>query len=258
MVLFQRKDGGARGMAWCPKCKNEYREGITVCADCGIALVENESDIYEAEQKNDATVMEFGAYEEGCDGQSAYEEVISEKELQELRKQRVTPVYSYKSSSEKAEDNRSSAWTLLFVGFVGLILMILGAVGILPLRIGNPYMFYGVMSAIFLLFIVMGFVSMKNAKLFAKKAESENSLQDTVTKWCQENFVAEALDAEIRAEGAEAIAEYTEQEEFPEEWLYFKRTELMKQKLNHQFMNLDQAFVDHFIDNVIYEKIFND
>ena len=27
-------------MAWCPKCKNEYREGITVCADCGTKLVE--------------------------------------------------------------------------------------------------------------------------------------------------------------------------------------------------------------------------
>lgn len=28
-------------MPWCPKCKNEYREGITVCADCGTALVDD-------------------------------------------------------------------------------------------------------------------------------------------------------------------------------------------------------------------------
>ncbi|MCR5331860.1 MAG: hypothetical protein K6E62_11855 [Lachnospiraceae bacterium] len=27
-------------MPWCPKCKNEYQEGITVCADCGIPLVD--------------------------------------------------------------------------------------------------------------------------------------------------------------------------------------------------------------------------
>ena len=27
-------------MPWCPKCKNEYQEGFTVCADCGTALVD--------------------------------------------------------------------------------------------------------------------------------------------------------------------------------------------------------------------------
>ena len=26
---------------WCPKCKNEYREGITVCVDCKVDLVES-------------------------------------------------------------------------------------------------------------------------------------------------------------------------------------------------------------------------
>jgi hypothetical protein len=26
---------------WCPECRGEYREGFTVCADCGVALVES-------------------------------------------------------------------------------------------------------------------------------------------------------------------------------------------------------------------------
>ena len=26
-------------MPWCPKCKNEYRAGIEVCADCNVPLV---------------------------------------------------------------------------------------------------------------------------------------------------------------------------------------------------------------------------
>ena len=32
-------------MPWCPKCKNEYREGIKVCADCGTELVDSLSDM---------------------------------------------------------------------------------------------------------------------------------------------------------------------------------------------------------------------
>ena len=31
-------------MPWCPKCKNEYREGIKICADCGTELVDSLSD----------------------------------------------------------------------------------------------------------------------------------------------------------------------------------------------------------------------
>lgn len=27
-------------MPWCPKCRDEYVEGVTVCADCGVALVD--------------------------------------------------------------------------------------------------------------------------------------------------------------------------------------------------------------------------
>lgn len=37
-------------MPWCPKCKNEYREGITVCADCNVELVEDLNTALEADK----------------------------------------------------------------------------------------------------------------------------------------------------------------------------------------------------------------
>ena len=51
---------------WCPKCKMEYREGITVCADCGTELVEeleNLVDVCEIKGEEPANeMMEFLKY----------------------------------------------------------------------------------------------------------------------------------------------------------------------------------------------------
>lgn len=51
---------------WCPKCKMEYREGITVCADCGTELVEeleNLVDVCEIKGEEPANeMMEFLEY----------------------------------------------------------------------------------------------------------------------------------------------------------------------------------------------------
>lgn len=152
----------------------------------------------------------------------------------------------YKNSSDKAEDNRSSAVIFLSFGALGIIFVILGASGILPLNIGNPYMFYGIMSALFILFIVLGAVSMKYAKLFAKKAVSENTVQDALAKWSSENLTAESVDREIN-----------DSDECSEEILYFKRYDYIKKRLNAQFMNLDQAMLDKIIDEKLYPEIFD-
>lgn len=292
-------------MAWCPQCKNEYRDGVKTCVDCGCDLVEEE-------QYDDLVPLTFGDEdklnslkkyleynrlqgvtvkfddEEGLyeiyvrknDKNSALamarvflqQEYLREQEAQdesnqnhvaglpfgynppsdssEKKKNSAESTAIYSSSTERAAENRSSAWTLLGVGTVGLIAMILGMLGVIPLNLGNPYMFYGVMSAVFLLFIVMGIVSMKNAKLFAKKAESENSLKDSIKKWYQENLTAEAIDGEIMAEEGMSAGEV------PVEILYFKRVQKLKDKMNHQFMNLDQVFLEHFIDEEVYDYIY--
>ncbi|MDD7402340.1 MAG: hypothetical protein SO170_09730 [Butyribacter sp.] len=45
---------------WCPKCKIEYREGITVCADCGTELVEEE-------QTEEVTICEISDEKTACE-----------------------------------------------------------------------------------------------------------------------------------------------------------------------------------------------
>ena len=84
----------------------------------------------------------------------------------------------YIDSESKANDNRSSAWTFLMVGLVGMIAMVLVVTGIFPISL-NPnakFLIYGVMFAMFGLFIVLGFVSMVNSTRFEKEAKSEKNL----------------------------------------------------------------------------------
>lgn len=169
----------------------------------------------------------------------------------------------YENSAAKAEDNKSSAYLLLLFGVVGMTIMILGIAGVLPLKLNgiSKYMTYGIMSTLFLLFIVMGMVSMKSYRIFSKKAESEHSLRSTMEKWCCSNFSSEELDNELFVRENGSVSEEAMQaarevwECTPEEEMYFKRVSLMKEKIQKQFLNLDEGFLEHFVDE-LYGEIF--
>lgn len=273
-------------MPWCPKCKNEYQEGILQCADCGCELVDSIPEdarvpLTFGEENQMLSLKKYLEYDGLNDVVLTYDETeqvyeISIREDDRKRAGRLMKIFieqeearkaagdnvqeeasvqkespssqvPYRGSAEKAEDNRSSAWTLLIVGGAGLVVLLLGMVGILPFHLTgtNKYMVYGIMSAMFILFIVVGAVSMKNSRIFARKAESENSLRQSLVKWCEESLDAAAIDGELQSDG-----------ELSEEELYFRRFEKMKEKLNHQFVNLDQGFLDNFIDEE-YDKVFD-
>lgn len=236
-------------MPWCPKCKTEYREGFTVCADCGSELVKERpvgkrnSSFWGAEPEEQAA--EQAAHEEVQEPEQAavLSEMAKQAQAKQAQKRRGG---AYRDSSEQASDNRSSGWILLILGIVGLAAVILGVLGFLPVSIGNKYLFYGVMGAVFVLFLVSGIVSMKNAKFFDKKAETENSLKNALLEWCRDNLDAAEIDGKTGASGAS------------DEVRYFKRTSYVKAKLNHQFVNLDQGFLERLIDDSIYDMVFGD
>jgi hypothetical protein len=254
-------------MAWCPVCRNEYREGIKVCADCGAELVdelpEESEDIRvglftEKELMRRPEVMRKLAQEaSGMASAEEMEEFLEEEAsgeetesvpegFEEPDPEEAEAVLGhsvYMDSASQAEENRSSGWVLLIVGILGIIGVILGLCGILPVRIGNPYLFYGVISAVFLLFVVMGVISMRNAKVFEHRAKSEQSLEKSVMDWVGSSLTPEEIDREIPSDTEDGS-------------LYYQRVSVLTSRINHQFVNLDPGFVEHLIDEKVYDALF--
>lgn len=297
-------------MPWCPKCRNEYREGIAVCAECGVELVDSleecgkQAFIFGEKDKMER-LQSFLAYnqietaisydeedhtyqlsvgemklkqavkmthiflqqeekmseEEQIteDGEQAYEDDNQEEtvssEREDLQGEQIEHheeargYHAYQNSATRAEDNRSSAYTLLAVGSIGFVVILLMFLGVIPVYQNagmTKYLVCGVMGAMFILFIVFGVVSMRSSKVLFSKAKAEDSLMTEMEKWCQTNLSPSKVDEGL-----------FEDEELPEEQKYFKRTDKMKSMISDKFLNLDEAFLDHFIDEY-YQKLYEE
>lgn len=250
-------------MPWCPKCKTEYRAGFTKCADCGSELVEDKPleeesipkwlegvpEEYARQAMEDQAMAEQVAHAQYVAMQDVMKQKSNEsgEEIPETPKpRRAANKVAYRDSADKANDNKSSGWMLLILGVLGLVVLVLSYFGILPFSISTSYFFYGVMAVMFVFFIIAGISSMRNAKTYTAQAESENSIRNNLKEWAKENLTAEE------------IIGIVQDKDDPVEIQYFKRFSYLKFILNKNFVNLDQDFLDNFIDEYLYDSIFGE
>lgn len=237
-------------MAWCPVCKCEYKKGILKCAECKVDLVEP------LEEKNE----EVPIPEEGLGEETILElakELNENKEIHFTDKDAEIPAVRiakqagvYRNSKELSNENKSSAYILLPVGVLGMIVLVLICMDIIPLYSGliSKIITSVVMGSLFIVFIVMGIISLKNAKKFDKKASEEGNLTKEIMKYFETNFSQEAIDEKL------SDSQWDEQ---TEEEKYFKRTACIRELLTKQFMNLEDNYIDFMCDE-IYTKFYEE
>ena len=155
----------------------------------------------------------------------------------------------YKDSEARAEDNLSSAWTLVIVGGVGLVVLALGIFGIIPIPIygGGKYLFYGVMAVLCGVFVFSGIVSFKKVKVYSAEASTEKSQKQQIIDWCNENEIADKINNAIAVEIAD----------MPEEEAYFRRAEMLRHVVFAQFQSMGYEFLGNVADE-IYDSLFED
>ncbi len=245
-------------MPWCPKCKVEYVEGIEVCADCGSKLVPSLDDAaasteeslpyeYAVEAYPDEEAGEnFAESPEALDAEMSEADAEISEDTEAKTPQDELPSV-YEDAAVKAAEYRSGAYTLIAVGGIGLAALIAMGFGFLPIRLASTarYITYFVMGGLFAVFLVLGVLSLRSAKKLAEKGKQEKRLREAMTAFCLEQIDPVRLDQNCKAE------------ELSDELLYFRRMEQVKTLLREQFDGLEEAFLDHFADEM-YTKIFED
>lgn len=230
-------------MAWCPLCKCEYVDGVTTCADCGSELVDRLTDEKPVKAEQDLVMEALADMIEASPDEAQTGELLEFAFDEEQPKPEIKGVYV--NNEERAEENKTSAYTLLTVGVLGLAAVIGVFFDIIPIAMAvfSKYMICGVMGVMFLLFIVMGIISVRNFKVFKKRAVKENNLTEEIRRWLLENVDPDAVDRELSIEA------------LPDEIKYFQRFDHVKNTLQKKFVNLDEAYVERLVEEM-YEQLF--
>ncbi len=269
-------------MPWCPICKNEYKAGYTVCADCGCKLLDELGEeivaFFGTEDEIDSIVdylnskdIDF-AYKRYNNREAHYELLIQENKKEEIRSvmkdyftkirkvdissvddDQTLPVFDdeepvtlkrYKKPAERAAEYKAGFQTMLLVGGVGIIALVLIDVGLIPIYFPkeSSILINVVMGGMFLAFIGLGINSYKTYKKLLLQTDEDDKTEKDITEWFEKSVTVEMLTS-------------GENKKDSEEMLYFNRYKKLKKMINNQFPGLEASFVEYVTDK-LYNETF--
>lgn len=142
---------------------------------------------------------------------------------------------------------RSSAFAFLVVGALVLIAMGLSLAGILKLPFyGNAkILVHTVMITVGVLFLIVGFVSRKNAKILKETIGEDESRTTKILDWFLSTYKAAQIEETIDAQ----------EEISSEEIRSLKRMDIIHEYLVRQYQIEDESYLDLLCEE-IYQKLY--
>ncbi|MCR5520594.1 MAG: hypothetical protein K6F44_01630 [Lachnospiraceae bacterium] len=227
-------------MAWCPKCKTEYQEGIEKCADCGSDLVDELPEEDEIVEESGQEIPEPVLDE---NGEPVEREEFSEEEIEEIKeelKRRSEPAKIYVSKSDESKDMVQTAVTFLVFAVLLIVLFVLGVLDIIPWFSSIPSVI--VLGAMSVGCCLVGINAVFRARKAQDKIGEEEQAKAKIQEW---------LDANIKKEELEEKFASIEVEEEK----YLKEADYVKDELLKEIEGLDEALVDLMIERFFDENM---
>lgn len=270
-------------MSWCPKCKNEYRAGITVCPDCNEELMEELTEAIELEfvplfqTDNEELKTKLVKYLVHC-GRKVHEEA-AEAETEEGIKtvyaifvpkddyaeavQEIRTVITYDAKQEAGEEDlkprhRAPEPSTLYVdaksryqeykssGIMFLAFAVLFLIfGILNLA-GVINIMASTVSLIIVFAAVVGFTYVGITSLMkVSSLKEEASAEENVTE-----DILDYLKSEFPKEAVEKILPAgANAEDLTNEELYFVRISEIKNYVMSEYPGKDENYLDALIED---------
>ena len=279
-------------MSWCPKCKIEFPEGITKCNECGNMLVDN-LEILDQLEKTDhlnfesvayvdeeiaqrlikllhfseipEAVMVFDSLNQSYEVQVSRNNYKKASDLIRIFKENefdanytedsdfgveeeysdiiVPTTNTYVKTSDRYKDNLSSAYTFLICGCFGLLILVLEDFGLIKLwgMSGvSKILLNVVIGGLFTGFIIIGIKSLTYSKILKQQATEEDEFTSKLIEWLHANLTIESIENSYNTN-------------IPEEMKYFKRVEIIREKLEEMYSTLDDEYLIKISDDYYYD-----
>lgn len=228
---------------WCPECKNEYREGITRCADCDVDLVDElpeesaedidfsalegvvPDDVLAQMKDTDANTMDSSELED------AVEEITDNL--------KVSKSNVYVKNADKYNDFKFSGYSFIGFAIIGLLFVLLNVLKVIEFLTTFSAI---IMTALFILFIIIGISSLITASRLKASIGEEETQIDKMKTWIAEHFTEEYFTA-------------LKDEELSEEDQYFVYSDNMNRDIQKEFTEVDTTLLEELTDECLNEYL---